>query len=301
MVSLLRTRPSDRPVRSPQPERGSLAWPVDHARSSRLESLLLLELILVFLAVAVPGARADDAKATAAAPKGGSNAPAVAEPLQSINSVIDVLTNRLETLQKRRALPPKADIPPELAPLQGQIEALSKGTGAIVSLKTAVSVLDERVKALDAQVVELRKQLDAFKAGATKESEKPAAPPSGPAQEPDSPRTPRDRTTTPSITNPDLALALELFKVGKYQEASRLFQSLTDSESDDARVWYYAALCRGLTTQTWDGETLRLIQQGAEREKAGTPAKAEIDATLASIPVAKLKAWIDHNRKTAVR
>ena len=70
-----------------------------------------------------------------------------------------------------------------------------------------------------------------------------------------------------------LQAGVEFFQKKKYAEASEVFIGLTKTQPDDARVWYYAALSRGLATQDWKGETERLVTQGVDREKAGKPGK----------------------------
>ena len=45
---------------------------------------------------------------------------------------------------------------------------------------------------------------------------------------------------------PDLGPAAKLFQSKQYAAASRAFRILAEVHSDDARVWYYAALANGL-------------------------------------------------------
>jgi hypothetical protein len=90
----------------------------------------------------------------------------------------------------------------------------------------------------------------------------------------------------------------ELFKAGKYKEASDAFKKLTESNPNDARVWYYAALSRGSATKDWLGETVRMVQKGIEREKAGSPEGAKIDAAFADLNPT-FKKWLGTYREAA--
>ena len=64
-------------------------------------------------------------------------------------------------------------------------------------------------------------------------------------------------------------------------------------------VWYYAALSRGLATRDWKGETERLVTQGIEREKAGKPDKAKIDAAFEDLTPETGKDWLAFYRRRA--
>ena len=95
-----------------------------------------------------------------------------------------------------------------------------------------------------------------------------------------------------------MSQAVELFKAGKYKEASDVFKTVENNDPKDARVWYYAAMSRGLSTADWKGNTETLVKKGIEREKAGTPKVEEIDSEFAKLP-ATVKPWLDYYRKTA--
>ena len=88
---------------------------------------------------------------------------------------------------------------------------------------------------------------------------------------------------------------VDLFKAGKYKEADEVFKKLAAADPKDARVYYYAALSRGLSTSDWQGETLSTATKGAELEKAGTPKPPEVDAAFADLP-ANLKPWVAYFR-----
>ena len=56
----------------------------------------------------------------------------------------------------------------------------------------------------------------------------------------------------------------------------------------------------GFATGQWDGgETERLVTRGIEREKAGSPPPAQIDAAFSILTRANGKDWLDFYRKRA--
>jgi hypothetical protein len=89
-----------------------------------------------------------------------------------------------------------------------------------------------------------------------------------------------------------------LLKAGMYKEASDYFRKLTESNPGDARVWYFAAVSRGSATKDWVGETKRMVEKGIEREKAGSPDRAKIDAAFNDL-FPTVKPWLEGYRKWA--
>ncbi len=96
-----------------------------------------------------------------------------------------------------------------------------------------------------------------------------------------------------------LRAGVEFFQKQNYAEASEVFAGLTKTRPDDARVWYYAALSRGLATREWKGETERLVTQGVDREKAGKPDRPRIDAAFADLTAETGKDWLAYYRRRA--
>lgn len=116
------------------------------------------------------------------------------------------------------------------------------------------------------------------------------------------------RTTAPTDTNKrdeksanerGLIQGAELFRNGKYKDALGVFNKLELSNPDDARVWYYAALCYGLLTNHWEGSTAELVMKGIERERAGTPDSGQIDAAFKDLTETTGKTWLEEYRKHA--
>jgi hypothetical protein len=96
-----------------------------------------------------------------------------------------------------------------------------------------------------------------------------------------------------------LQLGIELFGQKKYDNASETFDTLTRTEPHDARVWYFAALSRGFATGDWKGQTEKLVTEGVEREKAGTPEKSKIDSAFADLTAETGKDWLAFYRRRA--
>ncbi len=108
-------------------------------------------------------------------------------------------------------------------------------------------------------------------------------------------------TAGPVVSEQELALAqgMKLFKQSRFIEALAVFHRLEQSLSDDARVWYFAALCQGSTTALWTGEAERLVTVGIERERAGSPATEVIDAAFSDLTVPQGRDWLAEYRRRA--
>ena len=91
---------------------------------------------------------------------------------------------------------------------------------------------------------------------------------------------------------------MSLFREKRYADAYADFRRLLQSEPDDARLWYFAALSYGLSTGNWDRMTLTMVEEGIAREKAAKPPKPEIDAALAGLTTQTGKDWLDFYRST---
>src|SRR4051812_27070372 len=72
-----------------------------------------------------------------------------------------------------------------------------------------------------------------------------------------------DRPTPPQVGGGADTTALEqgiqLFRAGQYKEALSAFRRGEGDDPNDARLWYFEALARGLSTGQWGGETERLV------------------------------------------
>jgi TolA-binding protein len=224
------------------------------------------------------------AGAPAATPSEANPTAEVGDGLKALKSDVDGLKGDLKSLQQRFDDVSKAAAPPDLEPLNGKIAALSKSTEALADLPKKVDELNQRIGSFDTTLASLRGDVDTLKievkTAASSGSEGPK--PSG------------DSNVTLAV----LDQGADLFKAGKYKEASDAFRKLTESNPSDARVWYYAAISRGSATKDWTGETLRMVEKGVELEKAGTPDSAKIDAALTDLNPT-FKNWLDAYRKAA--
>jgi tetratricopeptide (TPR) repeat protein len=250
---------------------------------------MLLGVILAVIAQSqkVEAPAAPVAAAAPATPE--ADKPPAPEPEaegKALKGEIDGLKADLKTLQDRIEALPKPAPAPDLGPLNSKLADLSKGTESLAVLPKKVDDLDHRLGSFDKTLIALRGEIDTFK----NELKKPVEP----------------GVTTPEPAKPDDAKVADaavdqgagLFKAGKYKEASEAFQKLTESSPSDARIWYFAALSRGSSTNQWTGETTRLAEKGVELEKAGSPDGAKIDTAFAELNPA-FKPWFDYFRKTA--
>jgi hypothetical protein len=76
-----------------------------------------------------------------------------------------------------------------------------------------------------------------------------------------------------------------------------VFNKLELTDPDDARVWYYSALCHGLVTRQWGGGTASRVERGMERERAGSPSKADLEAAFSDLSADAGKSWLDSYRQ----
>ena len=89
------------------------------------------------------------------------------------------------------------------------------------------------------------------------------------------------------------------FRRARYREAYDVFQKLEQSHPDDARVWYYAALSYGLSSNDWGKTTQSMVEQGVTREKSGQPQKSVIDSAFTGLTKETGKDWLDFYRQRA--
>jgi TolA-binding protein len=252
-----------------------------------LGGVMVLSLIAAWIANSKPveAPTATTPATVTAAPEAEKPSDAAADN-KAHKEEIDGLRADLKALQDRIEALPKPAPAPDLGPLNSKLADLSKDTESLAVLPKKVDDLDQRLGSFDKTLVTLRGELDTLK----NELKKPVEP----------------AVTTPEPVKPDdtkvtdaaVDQGASLFKAAKYKEASAAFQKLTETNPTDARVWYFAALSRGSATNQWTGETLKLFDKAVEREKAGTPDSAKIDAAFSDLnPV--FKPWIDAYRKVA--
>jgi len=212
---------------------------------------------------------------------------------ENLKSQVAALSKEVKALEERLAALPKPAPAPDLAPLDAKVEALSKSVDAVAPLSKKVDALDERVGGLD-------KSLKSLEDGESSLKEQVAALQTDLKKSGTAETTTRDsaKPVDANVEGQSFAQAVELFKAGKYKEASQLLKTTEENDPKDARVWYYAALSAGMSTNQWRGDTEKMVRKGVEREKAGTPSAAEINTEFAKLSPS-LKAWLDGWRKLA--
>lgn len=118
------------------------------------------------------------------------------------------------------------------------------------------------------------------------------------ASTPDANQAP-DANPAPDANDPSLNEGETLFRQGKYSDAYAIFRGRLQEHPDDARNWYYAALSYGLATGEWERMTETMVQEGVAREKAGHPAKPQIDAAFDGLTRQTGKDWLAFYRRQA--
>jgi tetratricopeptide (TPR) repeat protein len=235
-----------------------------------------------------------------AAPKGPAPTPAPApaadnsDEIRTLEAELDDLGARFKELKSQVDARPAPPAAPDLGPIQTKLDSLAKSHDELAELPKKVSDLEERVGRLDKAVADLKSELGDLRAEIKKVGDVAAAN----SKSLESSRT-AETARPANRADSELERGIALFKGRKYSEASAVFRSLTESNPDDARAWYYAGLSNGFATKDWQGETLRLVNQGVEREKAGTPDTAKIDEALAGLKPAATRTWLDYYRKKA--
>jgi len=244
------------------------------------------------------------------------------------------LADQYKQLQARVESAPKSAPAPDLGPIEqkvAQVDRLSQEVDAISKkvdpLSQKFAQYETRIADLDRKVDDLRDQgaiaRGRMPVGRDRQvtltrGDRPSAP-DGSDRTPD-PDTGRPSTPTggeppasgggaeprpsPSAdrgeaTQPTLRTGLNLFNEKRYSESYAAFRQLLQRQPDDARVWYYAALAYGLATGDWDRATQTMVEEGVAREKAGKPAKAEIDSTFAGLTRETGKDWLAFYRRRA--
>jgi TolA-binding protein len=221
----------------------------------------------------------------------------------SILAKLDDLTGKVDQMQSRVDQLPKPVTQSDLEPIKGQLATLQ-------DLQSKVATIDKRVDALPAKIDEndrkittmmadidgVRKQVASLQTdlGTSLKAER-ANLKNDVALAPTS----HESRPEPAAAPAPLEAGITLFKEKSYGRASEYFKELTKDKPEDARVWYFAALARGLSTRDWTGQTEQLVTQGVDREKAGKPARAQIDSAFADLTAETGKDWLAFYRQKA--
>jgi tetratricopeptide (TPR) repeat protein len=231
--------------------------------------------------------------------------------LARLDDRINGLSEENKQLQSRLESIPKPAPAPDLAPLEmkvSQVDRLSRQVEEIGKkldpLSEQLAKTEHRITELASKVVEVRHEVSATGENSAVARARDAS---------------LARASLPSATRDDRAEGAALssgsdknqsgdasidsgasrFREGKYRDAYDVFRKLIQSHPDDARVWYYAALSYGLATGDWGNMTETMAQEGVAREKAGKPAKPEIDSAFSGLTKETGKEWLDFYRRRA--
>ncbi len=222
------------------------------------------------------------------------------------------LGSKLDELQSRVDRVPKAISEQDLQPLNQKlavVDDLSRKVDALVarvsSLPGKVDQDSRKITTLAADLVGMRNEVSTLRNdvhSTISRADKALSREEKPSEKGEKPGALTSSEPPREISVPVSSLlrpGVEFFQKQNYAEASEVFAGLTRTRPDDARVWYYAALSRGLATRDWKGETERLVTQGVDREKAGKPDRPQIDAAVADLTAETGKDWLAFYRQRA--
>jgi hypothetical protein len=214
------------------------------------------------------------------------------------------LSGKLDQLQSRVDHLPRGLTTTDLEPLNHRLTALEDLPGKVHALDSRFNPLplkleddSRKIATMMADIDGVRKQVDSLQTElATKlRADKPSVKRDTMLAETSQDRAREIEPPRKELLQP----GIELFRQKKYDQASEAFDSLTTTKPDDARVWYFAALSRGLATRDWKGQTEKLVSEGVEREKAGTPEKSQIDSAFADLTAETGRDWLAFFRRRA--
>jgi len=221
------------------------------------------------------------------------------------------LSGKLDELQSRVDRLPKAISAQDLAPLSQKLAVVDDLSRKVDTLGARVSSLPGKVDQDSRKITTLMADMEGMRNEVSTlrnnihtiaSAEKPSSRGEKPSDKGEKPKASIPSEPPREIAVPVSSLlraGVELFQKKNYAEASEVFAGLIKTQPDDARVWYYAALSRGLATRDWKGETERLVTQGIAREKAGKPDKPRIDAAFADLTPETGKDWLAYYRRRA--
>jgi TolA-binding protein len=222
------------------------------------------------------------------------------EQIQGLKAQLSTLQERFDAFNGLRN-----ETVRDIGTLQVKVKDLSRSVSDVADVPKRMQPLEGQVDRLQEIVNDLSFQMASREGGRASSAVRPV----GDRKRPDviastgnepilaSPMIPAD----PKLPGVTMDAAISLFKKGKYIEAEQIFHDLQGTRGDDARVWYYLALAHGLVTNQWDGETLKYVMDGAEREKKGSPSKAEINAAFANLTPEQGRDWLKAYRERLVK
>jgi len=219
---------------------------------------------------------------------------------------VDDLSRGLDQLKSRVESLPKAGPAADMEPVKAKVAAVDDLSKRIQSVEEKLNDLPKRIDQEGNQITTLTARLEEVshrmeglgkEAGAATRNERGTRE----AMKPVTDTINQLAKSAEATANSSFGAGAEFFKQKKYKEAKDFFDTLDKVDQDDARIWYYAALARGFATNDWKGETERLANRGVERERAGTPSRAEIDSTFSDLTSDTGKDWLAFFRRRAAQ
>lgn len=228
-----------------------------------------------------------------------------ADDAETLKKQLKRLSSRLDSVNKRidEITQPKNQTPPVLHTLQIQVADLSKTVDEVAKLPSQVRRLEHRLSSLVEKFKTLREdaaaddslalpgELETRRARRSRRSDGSTGPGGAQAEMPS-----EENEDDADDDDATLELGIDLFEAGRYAQAREVFRRLQRQRPNDARIWYFSALSNGLITHDWGGETERLFEQAAQRERAGTPSKAKIDAALTGLMPGEAERHLQESR-----
>lgn len=224
-----------------------------------------------------------------------SDADTLKKQISHLAERIDQLGQRIDSLDR-----PRNETPPDVHTLQNKVGELAREVDEVADLPSKYRRLENRLEELRAAVKTLRdhgpstddnhEEIQAVDQ-AVKTLSDGKVPSTSPPPRTDGRKSSDDAAMTE---------ALDLFHLAKYAMAREILHKMQVTRPDDARVWYFSALARGLTTGDWQGETRTLLTRGIERERAGTPPTPVIDQSLSDLEPSQ-KRWLASYRGRLAR
>jgi TolA-binding protein len=229
--------------------------------------------------------------------RGASSIPGftASDDADTLKKQIADLMQRVDGLSARvdRMTRPKDETPPVLHTMQIKMGELARVMDEVASLPAKVRHYDNRLETMQEEIKTLRSRIESLTGGrveglnpnlALPRQSSAAAPPA----------------TDNQAESPTMELGITLLERGQYVSAREVFLRLERAQPRDALVWYFGALATGLTSGDWNGEAKQFVEKGIERERAGTPPTAQIDAALATRTPIQGEPWLNSLRRQAL-
>ena len=222
----------------------------------------------------------EPAPARPAAGPPSSTAPASPAADDRTKAEVEALSARLDQLQAKFEAAPVDRLADELKDVKVRLAGLVESPASPAELARKLDDANGRIAAYDRDLESLRLEVKALRASSRVDAV-------------------ATETSKPAEPSNDLDAARSLFRAKRYAEAAEAFRLLTASRPDDARPWYFAGLSTGLATRQWRGEAQQMALRGVEREKAGTPAVAEVNDAFSDLTPETGRDWLAFFRKQA--